>query len=209
LTICQWFDLKTTGTVCESFGLKTTQTISSGLASTPAVMVSSGFASKPTMMVFSSLASKLVATVFPGLVSKSVVGFLFEPQNQSGGRFSGLDLKTDSSGLVIYASKSPRWFLSLDPKMMWASVCWLRHKIDRGRSARDTHRDLAACFAWKQVWLGFPSEARRWVVHVAPSRRLRRRQVEDGRVDATDCIGPCYPTFVVFNVLCPRGIVVI
>jgi hypothetical protein len=47
------------------------------------------------------------------------------------------------------------------------------------------------------------------VVHVAPSRRLRRRQVEDGRVDATGCVGPCYPTFAVFNVLGPRGIVVI
>jgi hypothetical protein len=30
------------------------------------------------------------------------------------------------------------------------------------------------------------------VVHVAPSRRLRWRQVEDGRVDATDCVGSCY-----------------
>jgi hypothetical protein len=41
------------------------------------------------------------------------------------------------------------------------------------------------------------------------SRRLRRRQVEDGRVDAMGCVRPCYPTFAVFNVLCPRGIVVI
>jgi hypothetical protein len=47
------------------------------------------------------------------------------------------------------------------------------------------------------------------VVHVAPSRRLRRRQVEDGRVDVTGCVGPYYPTFAVFNVLGPRGIVVI
>jgi hypothetical protein len=41
------------------------------------------------------------------------------------------------------------------------------------------------------------------------SRRLRQRQVEDGRVDATGCAGPCYPNFVIFNVLGPRGIVVI
>jgi hypothetical protein len=47
------------------------------------------------------------------------------------------------------------------------------------------------------------------VVHMAPSRRLRRRQVEDGRVDATGYVKPCYPTFVVFNVLGPMGIVVI
>jgi hypothetical protein len=44
---------------------------------------------------------------------------------------------------------------------------------------------------------------------VALLRRLRRRQVEDGRVDATDCVGPCYPAFTIFNVLGPRGIVVI
>jgi hypothetical protein len=47
------------------------------------------------------------------------------------------------------------------------------------------------------------------VVHIAPSQRLRRRQVEDGWIDATDCVGFCYPTFAVFNVLDPRGIVVI
>jgi hypothetical protein len=40
---------------------------------------------------------------------------------------------------------------------------------------------------------------------VAPSWRLRRRQVEDGRVDAMGCVGPCYPTSAIFNVLCPRG----
>jgi hypothetical protein len=58
-------------------------------------------ASKPAATVFASLTSKLVATVFSGLASKPVVGFLVEPQNQGGGGFSGLGLKTDSSGLVI------------------------------------------------------------------------------------------------------------
>jgi hypothetical protein len=33
-------------------------------------------------------------------------GFLVEPQNQGGGGFSDLALKTGSSGLVIWASKS-------------------------------------------------------------------------------------------------------
>jgi hypothetical protein len=70
-------------------------------------MVFSGLASKPVTTVFSSLASKLVATVSPGLASKLVVGFLVEPQNQGGGGFLGLCLKTDSFGLVIWASKSP------------------------------------------------------------------------------------------------------
>jgi hypothetical protein len=36
---------------------------------------------------------------------------------------------------------------------------------------------------------------------VTPSRRLRQRQVKNGWIDTTDCVGPCYPTFVIFNVL--------
>jgi hypothetical protein len=74
-------------------------------------------ASKPAATVFASLASKLVATVFPGLASKPVVDFLVEPQNQGGGGFPGLVLKTSSSGLVIWASKSPRRFLGLSLKI--------------------------------------------------------------------------------------------
>jgi hypothetical protein len=77
------------------------------LALKPVATVSSGLASKPAATVFSSLASKLVATVSLGLASKPAVGFLVEPQNQGGGGFPGLSLKTGSSGLVIWASKSP------------------------------------------------------------------------------------------------------
>jgi hypothetical protein len=88
--------------------------------------------------VFPSLASKLVVTVSPGLASKLLVGFLVEPQNQGGGEFPGLGLKTDSSGLVIWASKSPRRFLSLGLKTMHALVCRFHHKTDGGRSTRDT-----------------------------------------------------------------------
>jgi hypothetical protein len=42
-----------------------------------------------------------MATVSPGLVSKPTFGFLVEPQNQGGGGFLGLGLKTGSSDLVI------------------------------------------------------------------------------------------------------------
>jgi hypothetical protein len=133
--------------------------VSSGLASKPAVTVSDGLASKPAATIFSSLASKLVATVSPGLASKPVVGLLVEPQNQGGEGFPGLSLKTGSFGLVIWASKSPRRFLGLGLKTKWASFCRLRHKTDGGRLARDMHRDLAACFTWKQVWVGFPNLA--------------------------------------------------
>jgi hypothetical protein len=107
----------------------------------------SGLASKPVATVYSSLASKLVATVSPSLASKPVVDFLVEPQNQGGGGFPGLGLKTSSSGLMIWASKSPRRFLGLGLKTKQASVCRLHHKTDGGRSVWDTCRDLAACLA--------------------------------------------------------------
>jgi hypothetical protein len=90
-------------------------------------------------MIFSNLTSKLAAMVSPGLASKSVVGFLVEPQNQGGGGFSDLGLKTGRSGLVIWASKSPRRFLGLWLKTKQALVSRLRHKTDGGRSARDTY----------------------------------------------------------------------
>jgi hypothetical protein len=106
-TICEWFGLKITQIV---FGLtsKLVATISDGLASKHAATIFFGLASKPVAMVFSSLASKLVATVSPGLASKPAVGFLVDTQNQGGGGFPGLGIKTGSSDLVIWASKSPR-----------------------------------------------------------------------------------------------------
>jgi hypothetical protein len=64
-------------------------------------------ASKPVVTVFSGLASKMVATVSPSLTLKPVIDFLVEPQNQGGGGFSGLGLKTGSFGFMIWASKSP------------------------------------------------------------------------------------------------------
>jgi hypothetical protein len=134
-------------------------TVSSGLISKPAAMVSSGLASKPVVAVFSSLASKLVAMVSLGLASKPAISFLVEPQNQGGGGFSDLGLKTDSFSLVIWASKSPQRFLSLGFKTKCSSVCRLCHKTNGEMSAWDTRRDLAVCFTWKPVWLGFSSLA--------------------------------------------------
>jgi hypothetical protein len=90
-----------------------------------------------------------LCTVCTGHVETRSAGFLAEPQNQGGGGFPGLGLKTSSSGLVTWASKSPRRFPGLGLKTKWASVCRLRHKTDGGRSARDTRRDLAACLALK------------------------------------------------------------
>jgi hypothetical protein len=96
-----------------------------------------------------------------GLTSKPLVQFsLVWPQNRWLG-FPGLGLKTGSSSLVIWASKSLRQFLGLDLKTKQASVCRLRHKTNRGRMTRDTCQDLTACFAWKQVTLRFLSLASR------------------------------------------------
>jgi hypothetical protein len=55
---------------------------------------------------------------------------LVEPQNQGAGVFFGLGLKTGSYGLVIWASKSPRWFFDLGLKTNQASVCRLPHKTN-------------------------------------------------------------------------------
>jgi hypothetical protein len=143
-------------TVSAGLASKPAATVSSGLASKPIVTVSTGLASKPAAtLVFSNLASKLVVTVSPDLTLKLVVGFLVEPQNQGGGGFLGLGLKTGSYGLMIWVSKSPRQFLGLSLKTKQTSVCRLRNKTDRGRSARDKHRDLAACFAWKRCRYSF------------------------------------------------------
>jgi hypothetical protein len=91
-------------------------------------------ASKSVATSFFSLALKLVVTVSPSLASKLAVDFLVETQNQGGGGFPGLGLKTDSSDLVIWASKSPRRFLGLGLKTKHASVYRLRHKTNEGRS---------------------------------------------------------------------------
>jgi hypothetical protein len=145
-----WFGLKIGGNGFVGLASKSVATVSSGLALKPTVMVFAGLALKPVATVFSSLAlklvatvspglaSKLVATVSPGLASKPLVGFLVEPQNQGGGGFPGLGLKTGSFGLLIWASKSPRRFLGLGLKTKWAAVCRLRHKTDGARLARDT-----------------------------------------------------------------------
>jgi hypothetical protein len=109
---------KLMATVCEWFGLKTTRTVFADLASKLVVTVSGGLSLKSVATVFSALTSKLVVTVSPGLASKPMVGFLVEPQNQGGGGFPGLGLKTGSFSLVILTSKSPWRFLGLGLKTM-------------------------------------------------------------------------------------------
>jgi hypothetical protein len=64
-------------------------------------------------------------------------GFLWFGLKAGGFRFPGLGLKTDSSDLMIWASKSPRRFLGMCLKTKQALVYWLRHKTDGGRTAWD------------------------------------------------------------------------
>jgi hypothetical protein len=124
-----------------------------------------------------------------GLTSKPLVRFSSDwPQNRwlrfspvwsqnRWLRFFGLDPKIDSSGLMIWASKSPWLFFGLCLKIKHASVYQLRHKTDRGRTACDTRWDLVAYFARKQVALRFPSlvlrlaDTWRRVVHMTPGAR--------------------------------------
>jgi hypothetical protein len=137
-TVCEWSGRKTTQTVFTGFTSKQVATVFSSLVSKLVATIFSSLAPKLVAMVFSSLTSKLVATSSPDLALKPVVGFLVEPQNQGGREFFGLGLKTNSFSLVIWGSKSPRRFFSLCIKTMCPSVCWLNHKTDGGRLARDT-----------------------------------------------------------------------
>jgi hypothetical protein len=73
-------------------------------------------------------------------------GFLCFGLKTGSDGFPSLDLKTSSSDLVILASKSPLWFLSLAIKINRASVCQLRHKTDEERTVWDMRRDLVAYF---------------------------------------------------------------
>jgi hypothetical protein len=169
VTVFDGLASKSAAMISVGLASKPAATVSNGLASKPAATVLSGLTSKPMTTVFSSLVSKLVATVFSsltsklvvvvslGLASKPVVGLLVEPQNQVGGGFPGLGLKIGSFSLVICVSKSSRRFLGVGLKIKGASVYRLSHKTNGGRSVQNTRRDLAACFTWKQVWLGFPS----------------------------------------------------
>jgi hypothetical protein len=74
-----------------------------------------------------------------GGLKTNVDGFSRFGHKTGGYGFSDLALKTGSYGLV-----------NLDLKTKRVTVCRLCHKTDeRMKMARDTRRDLAACFIWK------------------------------------------------------------
>jgi hypothetical protein len=74
--------------------------------------------------VFSGLVSKSVVTVFSGLASKlTAVVSWWSIKTKVVKGFPDLVLKTGSYNLVIWASKSPRWFIGLGFKTKQALVC--------------------------------------------------------------------------------------
>jgi hypothetical protein len=114
-----------------------------GLASKPMATVSGGLTSKPPTTVFSSLVSKLVAPVSPGLASKPTVGFLVEPQNQDGGRFLGLNLKTGSYGfgdLGLKITAMISWFVPQNHVGFGLSIApqTRRREVDAGHASRSS-----------------------------------------------------------------------
>jgi O-glycosyl hydrolase len=105
--------------------------------------------------VFSSLASKLVVTISPSLASKPVVSFLVEPQNQGGGGFPGLDIKTGSwfGDLGIKITVTISWFGSQNQVGFSLSVAPQnrRREVGAGHASRssgllDVEASLARVF---------------------------------------------------------------
>jgi hypothetical protein len=64
VTVCQWFDIKTTGMVSPILASKPVASVSPDLASKPVASVSPGLASNPVVEDFSVWTSKLAATVW-------------------------------------------------------------------------------------------------------------------------------------------------
>jgi hypothetical protein len=147
------------------------------------------------------LASKPMAMVYQwfGLKTTVIVSYL-GPQKQSR-RFDDLSLK-----IIMMVS----WFGPENQVGGGLSVCASK-PMSGWRRCEETRRHPVAFFIVKQVGLGFPSfslklaNERRWVVHVASSRRTRRSEAKDGRFDGVRCgaveVGPNYPSLDVISIL--------
>jgi hypothetical protein len=97
---------------------------------------------------FLGLVSKPMSTVSPGLASKSIARVCrFGPQNR----------QLQFGDLAHKITVTVAWF----GPQNHVGFGWLvaPQNQRRMKTVRDTRRDLAPCFAWKQVRLGFPSLA--------------------------------------------------
>jgi hypothetical protein len=134
-------------------------------------------------------------TVSAGLALKPVVTvFRFGPQNQRLW-FGDLFFKITATFSWFESQNQVAFGLSIAPQNR-------RREVGAGHASRSSGMLRMESSLARVSQSGLKTtEARRRVVHVAPSRRLRQRQVEDERFDVMDCVGPCYPTFTIFNVL--------
>jgi hypothetical protein len=155
-------------------------------------MVSQWFGLKIIGTVFSDLASKSVATVSPSLASKPVVEGFPVWASVPAARFGDLGLKITAVVSGFGPQNQAVYGLSVTPQNRWEG--------DRVEHMSRSSGGLGFCSLASRL-----AEARRRLVHVAPSRRLCRGQVEDGRVDTAACVGPCYPYFTVFFLLGSMG----
>jgi hypothetical protein len=148
-------------------------------------------------MVFSGLDLKLVATVSPTFVLKSVARVSqFGPQNRQL-RFGDLCLKITATIFWFGSQNQVGDGLPVAPQNRWED--------EDGAG----HMSRSSGMLWLEVSRARVSqsglktgEAAAWVVHVAPSWRSCGSEAEDEQVDVTCCVGPYYPYFVVFIVLC-------
>jgi hypothetical protein len=114
-----------------------------------------------------------------------IAGFLVKSQNQGSwvSRFEPQNRQLRFGDLAHKINATVSWFGPQNQVGYGLSVVPQNHM----------RQDLASCFAWKQVRLGFFSFAsklakeRRRVVHVASSQRSRGSEVEDGWSDGVGC----------------------
>jgi hypothetical protein len=93
--------------------------------------------------------------------------------------------------------------LSVAPQNRWENEDGAGHmSISNGLLSMKASQVRFSQYALKLV------ETRRRVVHMAPSKKSRGDQVEDGRVYAMSCIGLCYSYFIVFIILDIKDILV-
>jgi hypothetical protein len=91
-------------------------------------------------------------------------GFLVEPQNQGGGGFPGLGLKTGCSGLVIWGLK------------ITATFSWFRpqNQVSFGSSVASQNR-------WREVGVGHASRSRSLLGVEASLARVSQSGLKTGR----------------------------
>jgi hypothetical protein len=145
-----------------------------------------------------------MVTVSPGLASKPVAWVSrFGPQNRQL-RFGNLGLKITTAVSWFWPQNHVGDDLSIAPQNRWGDEDDVGHAL---RSGGLLHAEASRARV-SQSALKTDGGAV-WMVHAASSRRLRRCQVEDERIDTTGCVGLCYTCFTIFFILSLRDILVL